>query len=60
MVGAYVGAAVGGLLGMMLAPAPGPDDTGEFMAAIMSAAVAFRKSRSRARLDSSRSHAIPS
>jgi hypothetical protein len=41
MIGAYVGAAVGGLMGMMLAPSPGPDDTGEFMAAMTGIAGVF-------------------
>jgi hypothetical protein len=41
MLGAYVGAAVGGLIGMMVAPAPGPDDTGEFMAAMSGIAGVF-------------------
>lgn len=34
MLGAYVGAALGTLLGMALAPSPGPDDTAEFEGAV--------------------------
>lgn len=42
VVGAYAGAVVGALLGFLMAPAPGPDDTAEFtntMAAIAGAAL---------------------
>jgi len=42
LLGAYSGAAVGALLGLLLAPSPGPDDTAEFtsaMAAIAGAAL---------------------
>jgi hypothetical protein len=34
LLGAYLGAAVGGLLGIALAPKPGPDDTAEFVSSI--------------------------
>jgi len=38
LLGAYSGAAVGALLGLLLAPSPGPDDTAEFTNAMFAIA----------------------